>query len=99
MISLIRDNILFNSFSVDQPEAADEDEIKPIESLQFNFNTIRLATDNFSTANKLGQGGFGSVYKLNNFSVMLNTVSKCVDIYDVIHLKLFLGRTTSKVIL
>ncbi|XP_054822087.1 cysteine-rich receptor-like protein kinase 10 isoform X2 [Prosopis cineraria] len=47
---------------IDQPEAND-DEIKPIESMQFNFNTIRLATDNFSVVNKLGQGGFGSVYK------------------------------------
>ncbi|KAI9078177.1 hypothetical protein K1719_039876 [Acacia pycnantha] len=43
--------------------AKDDDEIAPIESLQFNFNTIRLATDNFSITNKLGQGGFGSVYK------------------------------------
>ncbi|KAK4857673.1 hypothetical protein QYF36_004366 [Acer negundo] len=32
-------------------------------SLQFNFSTIRDATDNFSDANKLGQGGFGAVYK------------------------------------
>ncbi|XP_028753431.1 putative receptor-like protein kinase At4g00960 isoform X4 [Neltuma alba] len=53
-----------SSPQADQPEAKDDDdEIKPIESLQFNFNTIRLATDNFSIANKLGQGGFGSVYK------------------------------------
>ncbi|KAI9078167.1 hypothetical protein K1719_039866 [Acacia pycnantha] len=44
-------------------ETKDDDEIAPIESLQFNFNTIRLATDNFSIENKLGQGGFGSVYK------------------------------------
>ncbi|KAF9589560.1 hypothetical protein IFM89_025686 [Coptis chinensis] len=40
------------------------DEISNVESLQFNFGTIREATDNFSDANKLGQGGFGSVYKL-----------------------------------
>ncbi|KAI9198481.1 hypothetical protein LWI28_016643 [Acer negundo] len=33
------------------------------ESFQFNFSTIRDATDNFSDANKLGQGGFGVVYK------------------------------------
>ncbi|XP_026425318.1 putative receptor-like protein kinase At4g00960 [Papaver somniferum] len=33
------------------------------ESLQFNFSTISAATDNFSEANKLGEGGFGSVYK------------------------------------
>ncbi|KAK0596796.1 hypothetical protein LWI29_019169 [Acer saccharum] len=29
----------------------------------FNFQTIVAATDNFSTANKLGEGGFGPVYK------------------------------------
>ncbi|XP_010089692.2 cysteine-rich receptor-like protein kinase 26 [Morus notabilis] len=33
------------------------------EFLQFDFGTIRNATDNFSEANKLGQGGFGAVYK------------------------------------
>ncbi|KAK2656937.1 hypothetical protein Ddye_009989 [Dipteronia dyeriana] len=33
------------------------------ESFQFNFSTIRDATDNFSNENKLGQGGFGAVYK------------------------------------
>ncbi|KAI3870166.1 hypothetical protein MKW92_040697, partial [Papaver armeniacum] len=31
--------------------------------MQFNFSTISAATDNFSEANKLGEGGFGSVYK------------------------------------
>ncbi|TQD77250.1 hypothetical protein C1H46_037191 [Malus baccata] len=41
----------------------DADEIGSAESLQFNFDTIRIATDDFSEANKLGQGGFGSVYK------------------------------------
>lgn len=30
----------------------------------FDFNTIAQATDNFSDNNKLGQGGFGSVYKV-----------------------------------
>ncbi|XP_018504788.2 cysteine-rich receptor-like protein kinase 29 [Pyrus x bretschneideri] len=41
----------------------DADEMGRVESLQFNFDTIRVATDDFSEANKLGQGGFGSVYK------------------------------------
>jgi hypothetical protein len=40
------------------------DEIISVESLQFNFATIRVATENFSDANKLGQGGFGVVYKV-----------------------------------
>ena len=30
----------------------------------FNFLTIAAATDNFSIANKLGEGGFGPVYKV-----------------------------------
>ncbi|XP_026392433.1 cysteine-rich receptor-like protein kinase 10 isoform X2 [Papaver somniferum] len=32
-------------------------------ALQIDFNTIKLVTDNFSDNNKLGEGGFGSVYK------------------------------------
>ncbi|GLT64226.1 hypothetical protein SLA2020_367320 [Shorea laevis] len=39
------------------------DEISSTESLQFDFSTIKVATDNFSAANKLGEGGFGAVYK------------------------------------
>ncbi|CAN4083843.1 unnamed protein product [Withania somnifera] len=38
-------------------------DISEVESLQYDFPTIRAATDNFSNANKLGQGGFGPVYK------------------------------------
>nr|KJB63241.1 hypothetical protein B456_010G1451001 [Gossypium raimondii] len=33
------------------------------EPFQFDFNAVRLVTENFSDANMLGQGGFGSVYK------------------------------------
>ncbi|CAL5409669.1 unnamed protein product [Camellia sinensis] len=39
------------------------EEISTKESLQYDFNTIRVATNNFSAANKLGQRGFGVVYK------------------------------------
>ncbi|XP_028767209.1 putative receptor-like protein kinase At4g00960 [Neltuma alba] len=42
---------------------ANNNEIKPAESIQFNFKTIEVATNSFSDANKLGQGGFGPVYK------------------------------------
>ncbi|KAJ4703258.1 Cysteine rich receptor like kinase [Melia azedarach] len=48
---------------VETGEDVTVDQINGAESLQFDFNTIRVATDNFSNANKLGQGGFGAVYK------------------------------------
>ena len=44
------------------------DEIESAESLQYNFEIIRDATDQFSEENKLGQGGFGAVYKVKNLS-------------------------------
>ncbi|KAM2481618.1 hypothetical protein PS1_005106 [Malus domestica] len=39
------------------------DEVSLVESLQYDFETIKSATDDFSDANKLGRGGFGAVYK------------------------------------
>ncbi|XP_015064312.1 putative receptor-like protein kinase At4g00960 isoform X2 [Solanum pennellii] len=39
------------------------DDTSDVESLQYDFSIIREATENFSNANKLGQGGFGPVYK------------------------------------
>ncbi|PRQ28556.1 putative Gnk2-like domain, protein kinase [Rosa chinensis] len=45
-------------------DSQDTNEIRTADSLQLDFDTIRVATNNFSEANKLGQGGFGSVYKV-----------------------------------
>ncbi|XP_039139904.1 LOW QUALITY PROTEIN: cysteine-rich receptor-like protein kinase 10 [Dioscorea cayenensis subsp. rotundata] len=41
----------------------DETDFTSAESKWFELSTLRDATDNFSNQNKLGQGGFGSVYK------------------------------------
>ncbi|KAL8267213.1 hypothetical protein R6Q59_004557 [Mikania micrantha] len=38
-------------------------DINNAESLKYNFSVVRAATNNFSENNKLGQGGFGAVYK------------------------------------
>ncbi|KAI5324549.1 hypothetical protein L3X38_033622 [Prunus dulcis] len=45
------------------PGGDDTDEIRFAESLQFDSATIRVSTDDFFEANKLGEDGFGSVYR------------------------------------
>ncbi|XP_057996322.1 cysteine-rich receptor-like protein kinase 25 isoform X2 [Hevea brasiliensis] len=39
------------------------DEITDVNSLQFDLAIIQSATNNFSADNKIGEGGFGTVYK------------------------------------
>ncbi|OAY24783.1 putative serine/threonine-protein kinase isoform X2 [Manihot esculenta] len=41
--------------------AADGDSLRDIN--HFSYNELRSATDNFHSANKIGRGGFGTVYK------------------------------------
>ena len=40
------------------------EDISSAESLQYDFVTIEVATSYFSDSNKLGEGGFGAVYKV-----------------------------------
>ncbi|KAL3575980.1 hypothetical protein D5086_021263, partial [Populus alba] len=47
----------------EEEEAEDLNEMEDVELLQLDFGTVRAATGNFSEDNKLGQGGFGVVYK------------------------------------
>ena len=42
-----------------------------MESLHFDFGIIRVATDNFSDANKLGRVGFGEVYWVGKYHDMI----------------------------
>ena len=41
-----------------------EPDITTEQSLQFDLATIQAATNNFSDHNKIGEGGFGAVYKV-----------------------------------
>ncbi|KAM1417830.1 hypothetical protein PS1_021545 [Malus domestica] len=51
----------YNQAAADEPSG--ENDITTVESLQFDFATIQAATSNFSDDHKLGEGGFGQVYK------------------------------------
>ncbi|XP_019086460.1 PREDICTED: cysteine-rich receptor-like protein kinase 17 [Camelina sativa] len=51
----------------------------PTESIQFDLKTIEAATSNFSDRNKLGEGGFGEVYKgmlMNGTEIAVKRLSK-----------------------
>ena len=38
----------------------------------FAYGELRTATENFSSNNFLGEGGYGSVYKVSSFVVHMN---------------------------
>lgn len=40
------------------------EDIESIESLLIDLPTLRMATNDFAENNKLGEGGFGAVYKV-----------------------------------
>ena len=49
-----------------QNDHNNEDRKEEMELPILDLTTISNATDNFAINNKLGVGGFGSVYKVNN---------------------------------
>ena len=54
-------------------QARDDDDSGAM--LYFNLTTILTATNNFSDVNKLGEGGFGPVYKVKrqiNYFMLMN---------------------------
>nr|POE97011.1 g-type lectin s-receptor-like serine/threonine-protein kinase rks1 [Quercus suber] len=65
----------------DSPSRRDLDGTRKNSNLPlFDLRTIIAATDNFSIANKLGQGGFGPVYKgllQNGMEIAVKRLSKC----------------------
>ncbi|KAL1201618.1 Cysteine-rich receptor-like protein kinase 11 [Cardamine amara subsp. amara] len=65
LILLVLGFVLFRrrkSYQRTEIESEDSD-ISTTHSLQYDFKTIEAATNKFSTSNKLGEGGFGAVFK------------------------------------
>ncbi|KAJ6728737.1 CYSTEINE-RICH RECEPTOR-LIKE PROTEIN KINASE 25 [Salix koriyanagi] len=57
-----------NRYTAEENDVGNE--ITNVESLQFDLSSIEDATNNFSADNKLGEGGFGEVYKVSKRFVM-----------------------------
>ncbi|CAN6340122.1 unnamed protein product [Urochloa humidicola] len=47
----------------EKPYSTNPDNIHSIDPLLLDLSTLQAATDNFAESNKLGEGGFGAVYK------------------------------------
>jgi len=52
--------------------------IKVDKSVEFTYEELATATDNFSLANKIGQGGFGSVYYAELRGEVSNHIYNCL---------------------
>lgn len=60
------------------------DDTSIAESLQYDFSAIRAATDDFSDANKLGQGGFGPVYKVIKLTYCCMSLTSIVQKFSLL---------------
>ena len=71
----------------DSPEAKEHDESTTNSELQFfDLNTITAATNNFSSENELGRGGFGSVFKVMTRESFSNVYMMTIEMLDFLSL-------------
>lgn len=64
MLLLYADSLGTVSFA--NPHNYGDTESRDLELPLYDMDSVIAATDNFSFANKLGEGGFGPVFKVNN---------------------------------
>lgn len=65
------------ALGVDNPNQSFSRDIgeEDLELPLFDLVTIKVATNNFSLANKIGQGGFGLVYKVISYHIFTGNCS------------------------
>jgi len=50
-----------------------------VQPILYSYNVLKVATKDFHRSNKLGEGGFGAVYKVNSYFNFF-TNSSCISI-------------------
>lgn len=56
---------IWEKTEIKETDQRNEDKKEDLELPLFELDTIATVTNNFSVNNKLGEGGFGPVYKVN----------------------------------
>lgn len=65
--------------------ASHMEDIESIKSLLIDLSTLRTATNNFAENNKLGEGGFGVVYKVGAlFLYHIHILCSSFKLFDLI---------------
>ena len=59
-------DLLLNEVVISKKDYSGEKNTDELELPLFDFSTIAKATDNFCDENKIGEGGFGCVHKVNS---------------------------------
>ena len=64
----------------------------------FSFKSIAMATTNFSNSNKVGQGGFGAVYKVLflNLVILANAISMSISLCQQWYLVIVISGYTTR---
>jgi hypothetical protein len=58
---------LYNPYTFPDPvHSTEAEDIEMVESMMMDVSTLRAATGDFDESNKLGEGGFGAVYKVRS---------------------------------
>ncbi|XP_074272074.1 cysteine-rich receptor-like protein kinase 25 [Silene latifolia] len=72
-------NIIMLGMNASQRPNFDNGYVTSVDSLEYDLATLEVATNNFSDDNKIGEGGFGSVYKgtlQNGVEIAVKRLSK-----------------------